>query len=107
MLLVWGNSCPHCHKVMPVLDKLTSQTGIKVERIDTFNESNNKAYAKMVASGKYGLSEIKWVPTLVYVKNGKQQATISVYDWAVENAAADLGYDIEESKIKTFMEKAK
>lgn len=107
ILLVWGNSCPHCHKVMPVLDKLSSQTGIKVERIDTFNESNNKAYAKMVASNKYALTEIKWVPTLVYVKDGKQQSTISVYDWAVENAAADLGYDIDDSKIKAFMEKAK
>lgn len=107
ILLVWGNSCPHCHKVMPVLDKLTSQTGIKVERIDTFNESNNKAYAKMAASGKYGLTQIKWVPTLVFIKDGQQQSTIGVYDWAVENATADMGYDIDDSKIKAFMEKAK
>ncbi|MNC81329.1 hypothetical protein D3C75_1344260 [compost metagenome] len=78
-----------------------------MERIDTFNESNNKAYAKMVASGKYGLTQIKWVPTLVYIKDGQQQAVIGVYDWAVENAAADMGYDIDDSKIKAFMEKAK
>jgi thiol-disulfide isomerase/thioredoxin len=107
ILLVWGNSCPHCHKVMPVLDKLSSQTGVKVERIDTFNESNNKAYAKMAASGKYGLTQIKWVPTLVFIKDGQQQSTIGVYDWAVENATADMGYDIDDSKIKAFMEKAK
>ena len=107
ILLVWGNSCPHCHKVMPVLDKLSSQTGVKVERIDTFNESNNKAYAKMVASAKYGLSQIKWGPTLVFIKDGQQLSTIGVYDWAVENATADMGYDIDDSKIKAFIEKAK
>jgi predicted bacteriocin transport accessory protein len=107
ILLVWGNSCPHCHKVMPVLDKLTDQTGVKVERIDTFNESNNTAYSKMVSSGKYGLQEIKWVPTLIYIKEGKQVSTIGVYDWAVENAAADLGYDLNEDIIKKFMEQAK
>jgi thiol-disulfide isomerase/thioredoxin len=107
MLLIWGNSCPHCHKVMPVLDKLSDQTGVKVERIDTFNEGNNKAYSKLVSSGKYGLTDVKWVPTLVYIKDGKQEATIGVYDWAIENAAADLGYDLDETKIKAFVEKAK
>lgn len=107
ILLVWGNSCPHCHKVMPVLDKLSDQTGVKVERIDTFIESNNKDFTKMISSGKYGLSDIKWVPTLIYVKDGKQDSVIGVYDWAIENASADLGYDLNEDFIRTFIEKAK
>lgn len=107
ILLVWGNSCPHCHKVMPVLDKLSDQTGIKVERIDTFNAANNKAYAAMVASGKYGLTEIKWVPTLVYIKDGKQISAIGASDWNIENATADLGYDVNQEKLKAFIQQAK
>lgn len=107
ILLAYGNSCPHCHKVMPVLDKLTDQTGVKIERIDTFIESNNKAFAKLVASKKYNLTDIKWVPTLIYIKDGKQTATIGASDWMIENASADLGYDINDAVIKKFIEQAK
>ncbi|PZD97038.1 hypothetical protein DNH61_04765 [Paenibacillus sambharensis] len=104
IMLVWGNSCPHCHKVMPVLDKLSADTGVKVERIDTFIESNNRKYYELFRSGKYELTEPKWVPTLVYIKNGKQVSAIGAFDWAIDNVNADLGYDIDEQVIKAYLE---
>lgn len=105
--LVWGNTCPHCHKVMPTLDKMSAESGIPIMEIDVYIEENKRAYDQFVQSGKYGLSEIEWVPTLVYIHNGKEERTLNAFDWAIENENAELGYDIDESMIMEFIAQVK
>lgn len=40
----YGEECPHCHNVMPVVDKLIEE-GIEIEKRETWhNEENAKLY---------------------------------------------------------------
>lgn len=41
----YGQECPHCVKMNPLVDKLEKEEGIKVERVETWhNEENVKKY---------------------------------------------------------------
>ncbi len=103
VLLNYGNSCPHCHKLFPVLDEISGELNIPYAKIDTFIENNNRSFTKMIVSDKYGLPEMKWVPTLLFIENGQYVSRLDAYEYAIENANAPLGYDIDEEIIARFL----
>jgi thiol-disulfide isomerase/thioredoxin len=44
----YGQECPHCVKMNPLVDKLEKEEGIKVERLETWhNEENVKKYEQL------------------------------------------------------------
>jgi thiol-disulfide isomerase/thioredoxin len=40
IIMFHGASCPHCHKMMPIVDKLIDE-GFKVEKLEVWNNPNN------------------------------------------------------------------
>lgn len=102
ILLNYGNSCPHCHKLMPVLDVISGELNIPYYKIDTFIAKNAIGFNEMIRSGKYNLPEMKWVPTLLFVKDGQAASILDAYEYAIANAEAELGYDIDTDVIADF-----
>jgi thiol-disulfide isomerase/thioredoxin len=39
----YGQECPHCHQMEPLVEELEKETGVKVERVEVWhNEENHK-----------------------------------------------------------------
>lgn len=39
--MYYGDTCQHCHKMMPLVDALEKQMGVKVERKEVYNNQAN------------------------------------------------------------------
>jgi thiol-disulfide isomerase/thioredoxin len=42
LLMFYGTECTHCHEMMPLVDKLEKEEGVKVEKVETWHDSANK-----------------------------------------------------------------
>ncbi len=49
----YGDGCPHCHTVMPTVDKLIGE-GIKIEKLETWNNDENAKLAEKKDHGRCG-----------------------------------------------------
>jgi len=48
LLFFYGTECPHCIRMEKLLNKLTKEEGLKVEKIEIWhNEENNKLLDKL------------------------------------------------------------
>ena len=41
LIMFWGRECPHCRNMMPYVDKLENETGIKLEKLEIWHEEKN------------------------------------------------------------------
>ena len=41
ILMFHGRECPHCKAMMPLVDKLEAETGLKVERLEIWHNEQN------------------------------------------------------------------
>ncbi len=41
LLNFYGRECPHCHTMEPLITKLEEETGVKVERLETWHDEKN------------------------------------------------------------------
>ncbi len=55
----YGDGCPHCHTVMPTVDKLISE-GVKIEKLETWNNKMNAKLAEEKDHGKCGGVPFFW-----------------------------------------------
>jgi len=49
----YGEECPHCHKMMPIVDKLIEE-GIKIEKLETWHNEENANKFEGVDKGRCG-----------------------------------------------------
>lgn len=49
----YGEECPHCHNMMPVVDKLIGE-GIKIEKRETWHNQENAKHLEKIDGGKCG-----------------------------------------------------
>jgi thiol-disulfide isomerase/thioredoxin len=68
LLNFYGEECPHCHTMMPMIDKLEQELGVKVERLETWHNDKNaelmSEYDKDLCGGVpffYNTDAKKWV----------------------------------------------
>ena len=51
--MFWARECPHCQKMLPLVDKLEKETGIKLERLEVWHNENNadlmRSYRTVIA----------------------------------------------------------
>ena len=47
----YGETCPHCVKMMPIVDKLIEE-GIEIEKLEVWNDEANAAKMTPLAEGK-------------------------------------------------------
>ena len=52
-IMFWARECPHCQKMMPLVDKLEKETGIKLERLEIWHNEKNadlmRSYKSIIA----------------------------------------------------------
>jgi thiol-disulfide isomerase/thioredoxin len=68
LLMFYGTECVHCHELMPLVEKLEEEEGVKVERLEVWHDSKNKTKIEGLDKGKCG-----GVP---FLYNEKTKATI-------------------------------
>ena len=52
-IMFWARECPHCKKMIPLVDKLEKETGIKLERLEIWHNEKNadlmRSYRSVIA----------------------------------------------------------
>jgi thiol-disulfide isomerase/thioredoxin len=52
-IMFWARECPHCQKMMPLVDKLEKETGIKLEKLEIWHNEKNadlmRSYRSIIA----------------------------------------------------------
>lgn len=53
MIMFWARECPHCKKMMPYVDKLEEETGIKLKKLEIWHNEKNadlmRSYRPIIA----------------------------------------------------------
>jgi thiol-disulfide isomerase/thioredoxin len=39
----YGTECPHCERMIPIMDKLEKETGVTIERLEVWHSEANRA----------------------------------------------------------------
>ncbi len=55
----YGEECPHCHDMLPIVDKLISQ-GIVIEKRETWHDQKNAKELEKMDGGKCGGVPFFW-----------------------------------------------
>ncbi len=52
-IMFWARECPHCKKMMPLVDKLEKETGVKLEKLEIWHNEKNadlmRSYRSIIA----------------------------------------------------------
>jgi thiol-disulfide isomerase/thioredoxin len=52
-IMFWARECPHCKAMMPLVDKLEKETGIKLEKLEIWHNEENadlmRSYRSIIA----------------------------------------------------------
>ncbi len=52
-IMFWARECPHCKAMMPLVDKLEKETGIKLEKLEIWHNEKNadlmRSYRSIIA----------------------------------------------------------
>ena len=75
LVMFYGTECTHCHEMMPLVEKLEKETGVKVKQIETWHNSANKKKFEEIDKGECG-----GVPLFVNGKNGKKICGSTSYE---------------------------
>ena len=43
LLVFYGTECVHCHQMFPLIDKLEEEEGLKIEKLEIWHDSKNRA----------------------------------------------------------------
>lgn len=54
LLDFYGQECPHCIAMMPLIDKLEKEKGVKVERYEVWHNAENAEKLKQYDKGQCG-----------------------------------------------------
>ena len=52
--MFYGEECKHCHEMMPLVDKLEQEEGVKVSKLETWHNSTNKKLLEKYDNGQCG-----------------------------------------------------
>lgn len=42
LLFFYGKECSHCHQMLPLVEKLEKETGVKLEKYEVWHNEDNK-----------------------------------------------------------------
>ena len=52
LIMFWARECPHCKNMLPFVDKLEKETGVKLERLEIWHNEENanlmRSYRKII-----------------------------------------------------------
>lgn len=64
--MFYGTECVHCHEMMPLIEKVEKELGVKIKKLETWHNSTNEAKRKKADDGICG-----GVPFFVNEESGK------------------------------------
>lgn len=102
LLYVYGDTCPHCNKFKPMLDKMVKKHNAKVYSFNIYNEENSLAMQNLAMTDTYGFGNLMYVPVIMVIKYGQVTGMMGAEQWAIPNDNAELGYDINEKMLDDF-----
>lgn len=50
----YGETCPHCIEMMPMVEKLEKELGVKVEKLEVWNNEENAKKLEVIDRGLCG-----------------------------------------------------
>jgi len=54
LLMFHGRECPHCKRMMPIVDRLANEAGIEFEKLEVWHEEKNadlmRSYRPVIAA---------------------------------------------------------
>jgi thiol-disulfide isomerase/thioredoxin len=79
----YGNECPHCIEMVPLVEKLEKVEGVKVQKFETWHDEENAKKFQEMDQGKCG-----GVPFFINTKTGNWICGSTDYEtlrkWALE-----------------------
>jgi thiol-disulfide isomerase/thioredoxin len=54
LIFFYGTECPHCHAMVPLIEKLEHAEHVKVERLEVWHDDKNLAKLEGYDQGKCG-----------------------------------------------------
>lgn len=82
----FGETCPHCKEMAPLVDRLKSEEGVEIEQLEVWNNEENMKKMESLDQGKCG-----GVPFFINTETGKFICGSTDYDslknWAKGQAA--------------------
>ena len=75
LLMFFGTECTHCHEMNPLVERLEKELGVKVEHVEVWHNSENRALLERLDNGKCG-----GVPFFFNENNGKWICGNTSYD---------------------------
>lgn len=66
LLMFYGKECPHCEKMLPLVDQLERELDTVVQKFETWHDEENDEMRK-----KYDISNCGGVPYFFNTKNEK------------------------------------
>ncbi len=85
LLMFYGKECPHCEKMMPLVEQLEREQGVTVQRFETWHDAENEDLRK-----KYDLTNCGGVPYFFNTKNEKFICGEGDYNDLIVWATADV-----------------
>ena len=73
--MYYGAECQHCLKMIPLVEQLEKEENIKIERLETWHNSENKQKFEKADNGKCG-----GVPFFINTETGKFICGATDYD---------------------------
>lgn len=71
----YGTECVHCNEMLPLIEKLEKELGVKIVRKEVWHDAKNQEEFMKEAKGK-----CNGVPFLLNKKNGKFICGAATYD---------------------------
>ena len=68
----YGTECVHCKDMVPLIERLNKENGIKITRLEVWHDSNNAKLLKEVDKDEQGNEFCGGVPFFFNEKTGKK-----------------------------------
>ena len=86
LLMFYGTECKHCHEMFPSVDKLKEETGLELEKVETWHNAKNAKRLQELDQGQCG-----GVPFFYNEKTNEAICGSTTYDklkeWATKGQA--------------------
>ena len=104
MLIAVGSSCPHCEKLIPIINTYDASK-YNVLIINLYNAENSSIFDMLIESATYDMDPIKWYPTIIAFDQGRQISVANIHDFSIFDATEELEYRIDTEFIESFFKR--
>ena len=87
LIMFSGTECEHCHEMLPLVDKLEKELGVKITLLEVWHNAENAAFLEKVDTNPDGSTFCGGIPFFYNEKTGKRlcgnQKHEKLREWAL------------------------